>query len=407
MRIHQLTIKNLLGITEIDIEPYPGVNVIAGNNGQGKTSLLNAIWFALAGEAAQKQVNEPIREGEKSAEVTVDLGEFTVTRKWRDGKPSELVVTAKDGVKYSKPRAFLDEKLGALSFDPLAFSRMDSKTQLKTLLALVELPFDPEELASKRKDIYDQRTDINRDLKRAQSVLASLPEAPDDVPDEELSSAQLIREIQEGQFILNEYQGCLARRDHLNVLIGRLMQELADAQSAEADNEEQIKGFELPNLEELEQQLQSIETINEAVRLKKRTKEATEQVSTLERDAKKCTDAIEHLDQVKEDGLKAANLPVHGLSFDDDGVSLHSIPFAQCSGAEKLMASILIGVAMNPDIRIMRIEDGPLLDDESMKLLAQVAEEQDMQVFVERLYVHFGLPSFIIRDGSLVDDEPF
>ena len=45
--------------------------VIEGQNGQGKSSLINSLFSALQGLA----ISEPIRKGEKNADIEIKIGE--------------------------------------------------------------------------------------------------------------------------------------------------------------------------------------------------------------------------------------------------------------------------------------------------------------------------------------------
>lgn len=44
--LERLSIRNLRNLTRLDLEPAPRINVVSGNNGEGKTSLLEAIYLA-------------------------------------------------------------------------------------------------------------------------------------------------------------------------------------------------------------------------------------------------------------------------------------------------------------------------------------------------------------------------
>ena len=97
-------------LTAVKIEPPAvGVVTIAGQNAAGKSSVLDAVMYALGGKDAQP--SEPIRRGAKQAKVTLDLGAFRV--KWtRTAKDSYLVVERHDGAKGARPQEFLDARIG-------------------------------------------------------------------------------------------------------------------------------------------------------------------------------------------------------------------------------------------------------------------------------------------------------
>jgi len=102
--------------------------------------------------------------------------------------------------------------------------------------------------------------------------------------------------------------------------------------------------------------------------------------------------------------IAAAKMPVPGLSFGDGMVVLNGVPFDQASDAEQLRTSIAIAMALNPKLRVIRVRDGSLLDEESMKLLEQMADSKDYQVWIERVDGS-GKVGFVLEDG-LVKGAP-
>src|SRR5690606_9517554 len=108
-------------------------------------------------------------------------------------------------------------------------------------------------------------------------------------------------------------------------------------------------------------------------------------IDDLEGDAESLTSKIQAIDQQKADMLAKAPFPVCGLGFDENGVTLNGLPFDQASSAERLRVSVAMGIALNPKLRVMLIRDGSLLDSDSLALVAQMAEEHDTQVWVERV----------------------
>lgn len=72
MLIHSLTLENVKSYALATVEFSPGTNAIAGHNGSGKTTILEAIGFALFDHLPYSQIDF-VREGQKSASVTVDF----------------------------------------------------------------------------------------------------------------------------------------------------------------------------------------------------------------------------------------------------------------------------------------------------------------------------------------------
>src|SRR3990167_5105234 len=106
MKIIQLKSENIkkLKAVELTFDPKENVVVVSGKNGQGKTSLLDSIWYALCGKDVVP--SKPIREGADKASITVDLGDYVVSRTFTE-KGSYLTVESKDGAKYPSPQAML------------------------------------------------------------------------------------------------------------------------------------------------------------------------------------------------------------------------------------------------------------------------------------------------------------
>lgn len=146
MKIIELNAENIKRLTAVEIHPDETVQIIGGNNGQGKSSVLDAIWLALGGGAAKKSTARPIRDGEKKAKVTLDLGDLKVTRTWTSNDKSVLKVESVNGAQFKSPQAMLDKLVGKFSFDPLAFTQLSAKEQRQQLINLVDLDVDVDTL---------------------------------------------------------------------------------------------------------------------------------------------------------------------------------------------------------------------------------------------------------------------
>jgi len=73
MYCKRTAVKNFRNIKEADVSFSDGVNILVGDNAQGKTNLLEAIFFTSVGRSFRaSNASEMIRFGEKSATVSVD-----------------------------------------------------------------------------------------------------------------------------------------------------------------------------------------------------------------------------------------------------------------------------------------------------------------------------------------------
>lgn len=70
MHLTHLTIRDFRNLQEVAIEPCPRFNVLAGDNGQGKTNLIAAIyWLATLRPLRTRRLRELVRWGEKATRV--------------------------------------------------------------------------------------------------------------------------------------------------------------------------------------------------------------------------------------------------------------------------------------------------------------------------------------------------
>lgn len=405
MRVVHLRAENLKRLVAIDITPDEHTVVISGNNGHGKTSVLDAIWFALGGGKAQADTPQPIRDGETEAQVRLDLGDLYVIRKWK-GEKSTLHVTAADGSKYSSPQTMLDGLIGSLSFDPLAFAQAPAKEQLATLLDLVELPFDLGELDAKRAGVFDQRTDVNRDVKQLQARLDAMPRVPDgELPATEVSAGQIMSDLRDAQAVVAQHEEAQRRRSMFEAEVDRLAEALEAAEQELRQAQRLCEALgDVPDLEAIQARLGRMEETNRAVRARNARAEVARALTAATEKAEGLTQELQGIDQTKAQAIAAAVMPIDGLGFDDAGVTYQGVPFAQCSGAEKLRVSVAMAMAVNPQVRVIRITDGSLLDADGMALVAQMAAERDFQVWIER--VGDEDPAAIVIEDGLVAGAP-
>ncbi|HRE87503.1 MAG TPA: AAA family ATPase [Myxococcota bacterium] len=531
MRIVKLNISNFKRIKLVEIVPSGHQVVIGGDNGAGKTSVLDAIMTALVGPRAMPAL--PVRQGAEGSEITVDCGEVVIRRRIKPDGSATLSVRTPDGMKPSSPQKWLDERVGAISFDPLSFTRLDAKAQAELLRKLVGV--DMSDLDAKHAEIYEERTLTNRSLRQAEAVLASMPHHAD-VPEVEVSVSELIAEIgrineadalrrslearhseagrrmdenigareraleafnewkQHAEEHLNQSlrsvaddasrindtrealaeriqrneddERCAldaqieelelrlaARRAEREALPSKWARELAiasqnldAAQAGLASRSEKLRAEyqasvdkrlaqlnelgakldeesatltlamsqaskALENLDEaagqrsvadVQAQIRQAERTNAQVRENRAYAEAKAKVESLAKASDEMTDTLARLDNEKRERIASASYPVDGLGFGDDGVvTFGGVPLSQASQAEQIRVSMAIGLALNPELRVVLIRDASLLDDKSLALVAEMAKRADAQVWLERVSKH-DAGSIVLEDGEVV-----
>ena len=393
MKIIKLEAENVKRLKAVSIEPDGTLQVIGGRNSQGKTSVMDAIWLALGGATAARATARPVRDGEYSASVKLDLGDIVVTRTW-DGDKTSVKVEAADGAKYASPQGLLDNLLGKFAFDPLAFTLLKPKEQVTALLDLVKLDVDLDALAKERQDKYDERTDLGRQIKTLEGQLAGLPPIAKGTPFQEVSVGELIAQYQAALETEQRITKSIERRAKINELIYEYEQELAEITAWEASTPS-VTGSLM-----IQREIDSLETTNAAVRAALARSSTEGNLEELRAAHTATADRIDAIDGEKAGALARATLPVQGLGFDDEGVTFNGIPFSQVSSSEQIRVSLAMAMAGNPKLRVMQIRDGSLLDPDGMALVAKMAAEADYQVWIERVG-NADEAAVIIEDGEV------
>ena len=93
MKIMKLMIKQIKGVRQIEILAQPHVNEIAGENGAGKSSVLDSIVYAIGGARAIDA--KPLRDGASKGEILLETDEVIITRKFKENGASKLSIKDK------------------------------------------------------------------------------------------------------------------------------------------------------------------------------------------------------------------------------------------------------------------------------------------------------------------------
>lgn len=421
-RIVHLVSENVKRLKAVSITPEGNVVEISGSNGAGKSSLLDSIFFALAG---QKYIqSQPIRNGADKGLVEIDLGDIIVRRTFKRQEDNTfttaLIVETKDGARFQKPQDILNKLVGELTYDPLEFTRKKPAEQFDILKGFVS-GFDFDGEARERKRLFDERTDVNRRVKELKSQVAGISIA-DDTPEDEIDVSALTDELQAvGDFNADIHSRSANRQrvsdeaDRLEIeakqLEARAAELLAQAEEkrgAAAERREKLANAgslpELKDPSEIRAKIESANIVNESVRRKRHRDQLIAQAEKLEKDAAALTKGIDDADARKAEAIAKAEIPVPGLGFGDGEILLNGLPFDQASSAEQLRASVAMAMAANTKLRVILIRDGSLLDRASFAILDEMAKENDFQVFIE--VVESDRPgAIIIEDGSVKEHE--
>lgn len=396
-KIISLKSTNYKRLKAVEISPDKDGNlvIVAGKNGQGKSSVLDSITAALGGVNA-KTTPKPIRDGEERAEIVLETEDLVVTRKFT-ASGSTLKVTSPDGATYPKGQARLDDLLGKLSLDPLAFTQLSDRDQLATLLDLVELPFDPVVLDGNRKAVFDRRTEVNRQVKELAAQVNGFDTTE---PVEEVSVSGLVSEYRVEQARDQKQRQEVAAMEDTDRQITILEEQLAAARRKRELLAQEVSHHTPVDLDSIQSRIDGAEQTNAKARSYKEFLAVKEQHENAKEAAEKLTAQLAEIDKTKAEGLAAAKFPIPALGFEEGGVTYQGVPFKQASSAEQLRVSLAMAIALNPKLRVIRIADGSLLDSDNLALIENMAAEHDFQVWIE-MVDDTGERGIVIEDGQV------
>lgn len=422
MKILRLKAENFKRLEVVEIKPTGQVVKISGPNKAGKSSVLDAIVAVLGGKASVPR--KPIRSGSSKSTVTLDLGgeklQTTVTKVFRDGHPDELIIVPmKQGFTAQK---FLDSLVGSISFDALRFAGLKPKEQFEILRMLVPLkgkdgkPIDPAQVDFQNGEDYKQRALLNRQVKDLESKRDAI-EVPDDTPDKEIDVSELAGKISKASEMNASIEVAKQRRadaiitnsNALSISIEKqkeLKAALRQQEELEKKYQAEIKRLKSENdaapidTSALQKKIDSAQEINRHVANKKRRKELDKEALDLTFRADDLTAAMQSRTEAKMEALAKAKFPVPGLAFGSDEVLYGGLPFEQASTAEKLTVSLAIGMQLNPELKVMLIKEGTLLDEKSFAIVEKMAKNWDGQIWCEVVDTS-GEVGIVMRDGRV------
>lgn len=427
MTLIELRISNFQRIKTVRIRPDGSVVTISGRTDQGKTSVLRAVWVLLVGLSVAPPML--IRDGEEECKLFGDFGELKVTRTFTRTEDNDvtmsLKVTQGDGTPIrTKPQATLDALLGAYAFDPLAFAKEKPKQQYEMLKKLVP-GVDFDELAAARKKLFEARTEANRRRDEHTAAAAQIVLPPGSCPKDIDVSAQLsaiekataqnaagATETQRRAHMVTEIASFRQRAQEYAARATELRKQVETAEkqakelemsaaTAEADMAalpDIPAGIDTTPMKAKISEAEGVKTIQRKFAEKSRHEDDAEK---WEAESGRLDAAIKALDEKKIAAIAAADLPVEGLTLGDEQILLNGIPFSQAGTQIKIITSVMLGMALNPKLRLMTIDEGAELDSGGLTIITELATKHKYKIIIAKVDEH-ATSGFVMEDGELV-----
>jgi hypothetical protein len=417
-----------------------GVTKITGANGAGKSSIIDAIFYALEPSG----VEMPIKEDCNRAKIVLRIGGedhgYTIERSVTEsGK--YLTVTNDDGKKIPAPQTFLNSLFVEMA-DPMVFMDMKPRDQCDALRLACKC--DTRSLEREIKEAYDERTIVNRRLDQAEKALKEHGEEPEKIEMKSASGltnksdelAAFVKSVevkfQEG-IALNQNIADNAKADdrliveaaeiteEINRLQAKLVQVnneraiIADGTSHYESEKAKLKAeceLLMPKYRESKAEIEKIKV--EIQGIDEHNKRASEHEIWCKRydqimsdrnaahgESYALTETLTGLEKDKQILLEASDYPVDGMLIEGDKVYVNGVPFSNLNTAEKIKVATFVAIAQNPKLKMIIIRNGSMLDTKSMKIISDIADERGYQVIVEKVSEDPDSDSIHIVEGKV------
>lgn len=405
VKINELLIENVKRVKAVQFEPSAdGLTIIGGRNGQGKTSVLDAIAWALGGNNYKPSI--PERDGALvPPNLHIELSNGLIVE--RKGKNSTLKVTDPNGNKSGQQ--LLNEFVSTLALDLPKFINGSDKDKADSLLKILGIGDVLAQLDTKENQLYAQRTEVGRIADRKKKAADEMPMYPN-VPKEPVSATELIKEQQEilarnGE---NErkrqdaarYERMLAETqiafDKAKAALQKAEQDCLTARKSAEDLHDESTA-------ELEKNLAEIEALNIKIRANS-TKEAAEiEANNLQQEYDGLTEQIESVREERNKLLDSAELPLPGLSVKDGKLIYNNMPWDGMSGSDQLKVATAIVRKLNPQCGFVLMDKLEQMDLETLQEFGVWLKQEGLQVIATRVSTGDEC-SIIIEDGMVKGD---
>lgn len=395
VKINTLEIENVKRIKAVAITPSEnGLTIIGGNNGQGKTSALDAICWAVGGK--KYMPTNARRDGAYTdPHIRITLSNGLIVE--RAGKNAALKVIDPQGNKSGQ--ALLDSFISELALDLPKFLNASDKDKADTLLQIIGVGDKLAKMENEEQQLYNHRRTIGQMADQKKKFAAELP-SWQNVPEQPVTASELIRQQQtilrknaENQRIRGELAKWTAEVERLTRELEAAQQKLLIAQTSAKDLQDESTA-------EIEQSIAQIDAINAKVRDNIAKSSAEQEASTLREQYDSLTDEIEAIRIARRDLLQTADLPLPGLSVEGGRLLYNGKAWDCMSSSEQLRVGTAIVRRLNPKCGFVLLDKLEQMDMQTLREFGQWLKNEGLQAIATRVSTGDEC-SVIIEDGYI------
>ncbi len=404
VKISSLEIENIKRVKAITLNPTEnGLTVLGGRNGQGKTSVLDSIAWALGGNKFAP--SSPKREGSTiPPHLKVTLSNGLIVE--RSGKNSSLKVIDPNGNRGGQ--ALLDSFISQFAIDLPRFLNSNNKEKANTLLQIIGVGDELFKLEKEEETVYNNRFAVGQIEKQKRGFVKEMPEY-EGVPEEPISASELIKSQQSilaknGE---NQRKRQLSEQYYRELQMAQVEYDRAKARLEEAQENAFTASKSAENLvdestAELERQIAEIDDINRKVRANLDKEKVKEEADHYKQEYDTLTTKIEDIRKRKYDLLNNAQLPLEGLSIEKGELTYNGYKWDNMSGSEQLRVATAIIRKLNPNCGFVLIDKLEQMDRETLEDFGKWLEKEGLQAIATRVSSGDEC-SIIIEDGYSVN----
>lgn len=413
VKIAALEAENVKRIKAVALTPSPtGLTIVGGNNNQGKTSVLDALAWALGGEKFRPTA--AVRDGALAPpHLKVILSNGVVVE--RKGKNSSLTVTDPTGQRSGQQ--LLNAFVEPLALDLPRFMQASDKDKADTLLNIIGVGDALTGLDREIKALYDRRTVIGQIGAQKRHAAEELTEYPD-APSEPVSAIELIQQQQE--ILLHNADNQrkrmkLAQLEEQEKQLGRRVQELSQelemvehqltaVQQDVQDATKTVAQLQDESTAELEQSIRNVEEINRQVSANLAKSKAQDEAERYAQEYTALTEQIKAKRTARMDLLNGADLPLTGLGVEDGRLTYNGKHWQDMSGSDQLRVATAIVRRLNPDCGFVLLDKLEQMDLATLAEFGSWLQAEGLQAIATRVSTG-GECQIIIEDGRVKDAE--
>lgn len=416
IKINKLEIENVKRVKAVKIEPTAnGLTIIGGNNNQGKTSVLDAIAWALGGE--KYRPSQAQREGSVlPPELHIALSNGLIVE--RKGKNSDLKVIDPSGKKGGQ--SLLNEFVEQLAIDLPKFMESSGKEKARTLLQIIGVEEELAKLEMEEKQLYQERLAIGR-IADQKGKFAKEMKYYDGLPNEPISASELILQQQailakngENQKKRENIVTIRNEKNRVTENVNRLRSQWESEQAKLLQIEQELKIAEKSALElidesteELENNIRDIDELNAKIRANLDKEKAEEEAKQYAAQYASLSAQVEEVRSRQIQLLNGAELPLPGLSVQDYELTYQGQKWDNMSGSDQLKVATAIVRKLNPNCGFVLLDKLEQMDIKTMNEFGAWLESEGLQAIATRVSTGDEC-SIIIEDGYVqsVQERP-